>query len=207
MPEGALDGLAHAEPVGEHLGDLAARSEMALRPLPSGRENAGEHTQSPRKRLPRPREPNNLEQDVGGASVVEQRQLRPGRQLVPELARNLMRVAGAAHEAKQRHVVHVAQLLLGQAGSRCQAEAEQAATKLVLERLPVREVGGERQRGDDLRQADRAGDASRHRGDRTAAPARPERWAVRPMFPGGAPSYRQRARPFGPEASERRSRR
>ena len=75
--------------------------------------------------------------------------------VVAEQLRRLVPVRRAAGGVEERDVVGIRELLLRGSGELAEPDREHGAPHRVLERLSRTEIGGERQRADDLRGADR----------------------------------------------------
>ena len=75
--------------------------------------------------------------------------------VVTEQLRRLVPVRRASGGVEERDVVGIRELLLRGFGKLAEPDGEHGASQSVLERLSGTEIGGERQRTDDLRGADR----------------------------------------------------
>ena len=144
-----------AEAAAEPLGGRAVGRGHRPGHVAAGGEHPAQGLGPAQRGLARAGMPDQHAKQLPGRQVRGQVQLGPGRDLVPEQHGLLVRVAGAADRAQQRHVVDVAAGRLVQARALGQPGGEQAGAQAVLERHAGGQVRGQGERGDQFGQLDR----------------------------------------------------
>jgi hypothetical protein len=90
-----------------------------------------------------------------GVGRVEQEEGGPVHDVLAEQLRRLVAVRGAARGVEERDVVGVCELLGRRSRELAEADREHGCAQGVLERLPGAEIGGKRERPDQLGSANR----------------------------------------------------
>jgi len=137
-----------AEALGEAPADLAVRGQSRARAPRAGEDRAGEGHDVRRPAL-RGAPPQEVHQLVG-ARTVDRREVRAHVAVAAVGAGRLVGVARAADRVQQAEVVRVGAQRAVAAGGRREMGAQHRRAQAVLERLVGPEVGGQRQRREDL---------------------------------------------------------
>ena len=153
--ERRLDAGAEAEPAGEPLRHLAHRRERLACPRPASAIAASIIRSRTSGGRARPDVVAVEREDLRGVGRVDQVERGPVHDVVAEQLRRLVAVRRAAGGVEERDVVGVRELLRRRPGELAEADREHGRAQRVLERLPGAEVGGERERPDQLGGADR----------------------------------------------------
>ena len=152
--ERLADARPEIEPHHEHVGHFAARREVVHRPL------VGRLLKHLHDRLalvggtPRGRVLEDVAHHLGGVPGVVDERLGPDRDLVAEQGGDLVRMTGAADVTQERDPVGVRPHVVVELRLLAQPAREEAGAQLRLERLAEGVVLRERQRGDELGEAE-----------------------------------------------------
>ena len=93
---------------------------------------------------------------LGRIARVDEREHRPRHDVLAVERRRLVPVGRAASRVQKRDVVRVDEFLCRRVGKLSEVNRQHGSAKGMLERLPRSQVGGERERSDDLGRANRS---------------------------------------------------